>query len=164
MLQWEAELEDPTTAYDPTSFYFGRYGSRGEELGNEIADMHRLFDDIINPNANDANPPTTKRFISAPYADDKDNADIISNYNPKANSAIQISLRSFEGAEGNLGIAKKTKQVAKLAIQDIHFIYDQQAGYLNCNQNGRESGFGDGGIFAILEGKTKIGLGHFEFV
>ena len=164
MLQWEAELDDPTSAYDPTSLYFGRYGSRGEELGNEIADMHRLFDDIINPNANDANPPTAKPVISAPSAYDEDNADIISNYIPKANSAIQIEISSFDGAVGKLKIAKKSKKVARLAKKDIDFIYDQQAGYLYYNENGKQPGFGDGGIFAILEGKPKAGLGNFEFV
>ena len=90
-------------------------------------------------------------------------ADRITNFNPKENDKLQIDLSTFDGAVGKLNIAKKTKQVAKLAKKDIDFIYDQQAGYLYYNENGKQPGFGDGGIFAILEGKPKVGLGNFEF-
>ena len=91
-------------------------------------------------------------------------ADHITNFNPEENDKLQIDISSFDGAVGKLNIAKKTKQVAKLAKKDISFIYDQQAGYLYYNENGKLPGFGDGGIFAILEGKPKVGLGNFEFV
>jgi hypothetical protein len=91
-------------------------------------------------------------------------ADVVTNYNPKSDQPIQIDLGSFGGAVGKLKIAKKTKQVAKLAKSDIDFIYDQQAGFLYYNENRNQIGFGEGGIFAILEGKPKVGLGNFEFV
>ncbi len=91
-------------------------------------------------------------------------ADHITNFNPKENDKLQIDLSTFDGSVGKLNIAKKTKQVAKLAKKEIDFIYDQQAGYLYYNENGKLPGFGDGGIFAILEGKPKVGLGNFEFV
>ena len=91
-------------------------------------------------------------------------ADLITNFNPKENDKLQIDLSSFDGAVGKLKIAKKSKKVARLAKKDIDFIYDQQAGYLYYNENGKQPGFGDGGIFAILEGKPKAGLGNFDFV
>jgi hypothetical protein len=91
-------------------------------------------------------------------------ADTITDFNPKENDKLQIDLSTFEGAIGKLNIAKKSKQVAKLAKKDVDFIYDQQAGNLYYNENGKQPGFGDGGIFAILEGKPKAGLGNFEFI
>jgi hypothetical protein len=91
-------------------------------------------------------------------------ADRITNFNPKENDKLQIDLSTFDGAIGKLKIAKKTKQVAKLGKKDIDFVYDRQAGYLYYNENGKQAGFGDGGIFAILEGKPKVGTGNFEFM
>ena len=103
-------------------------------------------------------------FLTAPSNYGKAQADIITNYNPKSDDPIQIDLASFGGAAGKLKIAKKAKQVEKLAKKNTDFIYDQQAGYLYYNENGKQAGFGDGGIFAILEGSPKVGLGNFEFV
>jgi len=91
-------------------------------------------------------------------------ADTITGYNPKTDNPIQIDLDSFPSAAGKLKIARKSSQVAKLAKKDLDFIYDRQAGYLYYNENGKEAGFGDGGVLAILEGKPKIGMGNFEFV
>lgn len=91
-------------------------------------------------------------------------ADTITNFNPKENDRLQIDLSAFDGAVGKLKIAKKAKQVSKLAKSHIDFIYDQQAGYLYYNENGKLPGFGEGGSFAILEGKPKAGPGNFEFV
>ena len=91
-------------------------------------------------------------------------ADRITNFNPKKNDKLQIDLSTFDGAVGKLKIAKKTKQVTKLAKKNIDFIYDQRAGYLYYNENGTLPGFGDGGIFAILEGRPKVGVGNFEFM
>ena len=107
----------------------------------------------------------TNLTISAPtFNENKETVDRITNYNPKTDEPIQIDLSTFDGAVGKLKIAKKSKKVARLAKKDIDFIYDQQAGYLYYNENGKEAGFGDGGIFAILEGKPKAGLGNFDFV
>jgi hypothetical protein len=102
--------------------------------------------------------------LSKPQSYGEEAADVITNYNPEVGEKIQIDLTSFSGALGKLGIAKKSKQVAKLAKKDIDFIYDQQAGYLYYNENGKQPGLGDGGIFAMLEGMPKMGVGNFEFV
>lgn len=165
MLRWEAELQDPTTAYDPTSFYFGSYGMRGEEVGNEISDMFRLFDDIINPATQAENESSkSQSTISLPSIFSKSSADIITNYKPKSDGPIQINLNTFDGAAGKLKITRKSKQVSKFAKKSYDFIYDGQAGYLYYNENKAETGFGEGGIIAILEGKPKVGQGNFEFI
>jgi hypothetical protein len=122
------------------------------------------FDWIINPESSHSSSNPANVAISAPSAYSKDNADIITNYNPKGKDKLQIELSTFDGAVGKLNITKKTKQVTKLAKKDVDLIYDQQAGYLYYNENGKQPGFGNGGILAILEGKPKAGLGNFEFV
>ena len=144
---------------------FGQISSDTELLyfwnETEAAFLTR-FDWVINPIVT-SGASAQGNSISAPAAYGKE-ADTITNYNPKTDSPIEIDLASFTGAAGKLKIAKKTKQVAKLGKKDIDFVYDRQAGYLYYNENGKQAGFGDGGIFAILEGKPKVGTGNFEFM
>jgi hypothetical protein len=134
---------------------------------SQEAEFLARFDWIINPGSSNNGTSamnTESSTVIARSSYGKDSADIITNYNPKADEPIQIDLGSFTGSTGKLKIARKTKQVTKLAKSDIDFIYDQQAGYLYYNENGEQTGFGEGGIFAILDGKPKAGLGNFEFV
>jgi hypothetical protein len=155
--QIEADFKQGQPDQDMEFLYFD---------SNRETEFLARFDWVINPGPNSHTSTATEGGYSttAPASYGKGTADIITNYNPKTDSPVQIDLASFSGASGTLNIAKKTKQVAKLAKKDIDFIYDQQAGYLYYNRNGKLPGFGDGGIFAILEGKPKVGLGNFEFV
>jgi hypothetical protein len=121
------------------------------------------FDWVISPSNQGSTSANAASTISAPSTYGENSADIITNYNPNTDGPIQIDLASFAGAAGKLKIAKKTKQVAKLAKKNIDFIYDQQAGYLYYNENGKQAGFGDGGIFAILEGSPKAAFENFQF-
>lgn len=141
-----------------------------EQISSSIAFLDTITNGIITvPYKSGASTPSVPSnnsdalYLRAPTSFGLDQADIITNYNPKTDQPILIDLDSFEGAAGRFKIAKKTKQVAKLAKSDIDFIYDQQAGYLYYNENGEQPGMGDGGIFAILEGKPKVGLGTFQF-
>jgi hypothetical protein len=111
-----------------------------------------------------SNQTETAVLLTNPNSYGTGSEDIITNYNPKTDNPIQIDLDSFSGAAGKLKIARRSKRVAKLAKKDLDFIYDRQAGYLYFNENGKEAGFGDGGILAILEGKPKVGMGNFEFM
>jgi len=133
----------------------------GDALGAEFL---QRFDWVINPRATSSPSANATSAISSPAAYGKNSADIITNYNPKTDQPIQIDLGSFEGAVGKLKIAKKSKKIAKLAKKDIDFIYDGQKGYLYYNENGKKPDFGEGGIFAILEGKPKAGIGNFGFI
>jgi hypothetical protein len=139
--------------------YFHGASQEAEFLGR--------FDWIINPGSSNNGTSamnTESPSIVAPSSYGKDSANIITNYNPKSDEPIQIDLSSFAGAVGKLKIAKKSEKVAQLAKKNIDFIYDRQQEYLYYNENGKQTGFGEGGIFAILEGKPKAGLGSFEFI
>ena len=128
------------------------------------------FTTIYDSNGSTTSPedPTTPQSnqytLTSPSVFSKSSSDIITDYSPNTDGPIQIGLASFTGASGKLKIAKKSKKVAKLAEKNTDFIYDRQAGYLYYNENGKQAGFGDGGIFAILEGKPKVGTGNFEFM
>jgi len=116
MLKWEAELEDPTTAYDPTSFYFGRYAGRGEELGNETSDMKRLFDDIINTNATInstvTNTSTPTYNVSNTYA--KNLVGVVLTGAPK------LTQNTFDAKFYNLGGGRYgVQQKGKSTIDEI---------------------------------------------
>jgi len=160
MRAWEAELSDPSSAYDSTQLYFGG-GANGDGLE---ANLFNWFDDIINPGKSADTAKAVRSPVSAPSSYGKNSADIITNYNPKTDQPIQIDLSSFDGAVGKLKIAKKSKKVPKLAKKEIDFIYDSQAGYLYYNENGRQPDFGKGGIIAILEGAPRIGVGNLDFI
>ena len=108
-------------------------------------------------------PSSFNKILSAPPAFENDSADIITNFNPKSEK-LQIALETFDGAIDELKIARKEKQFSKLIKRDVDFIYNQQTGQLFFNENGRKDGFGNGGIFAILEGSPTLGLGNFEFI
>ena len=51
----------------------------------------------------------------------------------------------------------------KLAEQDFDFLYDQKKGGLYFNVNGGDTGFGDGGIIAILKGAPELSGDNLEF-
>lgn len=107
---------------------------------------------------------TSQYILTEPAKFNKGSADIITNYSPETDGPIQIDLASFGDAKAKLKISKKSNKVDKLSEKKFDFIYDQQAGYLYYNENGKEEGFGDGGIFAILEGSQIISTDNFDFI
>ena len=103
--------------------------------------------------------------IKMPGKFNKKSADKITSFNPSTDT-LEIDTESF-GIDSSASFAagKNKKTIKKvLAKQDFDFLYDEKKGGLYFNEDGSVKGFGDGGIFAILEGKPKVGLGNFEFV
>ena len=45
-----------------------------------------------------------------------------------------------------------------------HFIYDDRKGFLYFNDNGKKLGWGDGGLFAKLQGAPELGAENFTIV
>jgi hypothetical protein len=154
----QLRLEKAGRGYEVTSTaYFGD--------DSEVEFLNR-FDWVLNPSSQAATNSETaaQPTLAAPAVYGAANTEIITNYNPKRSDPIKISIASFSRSPGTLKTAKKTKQLVKLAEKQIDFIYDQQAGHLYFNENGSQPGFGAGGVFAILEGKPKVGSSDFEFV
>jgi hypothetical protein len=134
-----------------------------DDLGLDVGAIDFIYFRQSSKTVPRAETSTQQQKLSSPDVFGINSADVITNYRPKSDDPILIELGTFEGANGSLKICKKTKQVAKIAKSETDFIYDQQAGYLYYNENGKEAGFGSGGIFAVLEGKPKIALGNFDF-
>lgn len=94
-----------------------------------------------------------------------DNADRITNFNPKEKDKLQITVSDFgSNAAGTFKIAKNAKALTKALASTTDFIYLKSTGELYYNENGAAAGFGSGGIFAILENKPKLSTKNIEFL
>jgi uncharacterized delta-60 repeat protein len=93
-------------------------------------------------------------------------ADVITNFRPEEGDTLSIETGLFAGASGTprLKIAKNTKVVKKLSRSTTDFIYDKSSGCLYFNENGKGNGFGDGGVFAIIDGKISIQPANVSFI
>ena len=92
-------------------------------------------------------------------------ADRITNFNPKEKDRLQIDVSDFgSNAAGTLKIANNSKVLTKALASTTDFIYLKSTGELYYNENGRLPGYGDGGIFAILENKANITTKNVEFL
>jgi hypothetical protein len=92
-------------------------------------------------------------------------ADRITNFNPKEKDKLQIDVSNFgSDAAGTFKIAKNAKAFTKALASTTDFIYLKRTGELYYNENGKLPGYGDGGIFAILENKANITTKNVEFL
>ena len=105
----------------------------------------------------------TFEFSSSPNYNSS--ADRITNFSTKDKDKVQISSGIFglTGA-GTFKIAKNTKDLTKLLASDTQFIYNKADGGLYFNENSSASGYGNGGIFAILDGKPTLGSSSVSVV
>ena len=94
-----------------------------------------------------------------------DTADRITNFNPKEKDRLQIDVSDFgSNAAGTFKIANNPKALTKALASTTNFIYLKSTGELYYNENGKLPGYGDGGIFAILENKANITTKNVEFL
>ena len=89
-------------------------------------------------------------------------------------------IKDFDSDEGDsilldndiFGLGKKIKiksyrsknKVKKAAKSKNDFVYDEKKGLLYFNENGKEKGWGDGGLFAKLQGAPELGADDFTIV
>ena len=94
-----------------------------------------------------------------------DTADRITNFNPKEKDKLQIDVSDFgSDAAGTFKIVKNSKALTKALASTTDFIYLKSTGELYYNENGKLPGYGDGGIFAILENKANITTKNVDFL
>ena len=65
---------------------------------------------------------------------------------------------SFKAVSGKKQTKKAMQRTSKL------FVYDDIRGRLYLNENGRDKGWGDGGLFAVLEGAPELGVDNFTII
>ena len=89
-------------------------------------------------------------------------------------------VKDFDSDEGDsilldqelFGLGKKIKlksygsknKVKKAAKSKNDFVYDEKKGLLYFNENGKQKGWGDGGLFAKLQGAPELGADDFTIV
>ena len=93
------------------------------------------------------------------------NFDKIADFNPEEGDSILLDKNVFNLGEvitiKNVSKKKKAKQASKSGVD---FVYDNKKGLLYFNQDGMEKGWGDGGLFAKLQGAPELGAEDFTIV
>ena len=101
--------------------------------------------------------------IKLPPSFKKKHIDKIINFNSSIDT-LEIDTNSFGiDSSATFATAKNKRKMKKLAKQDLDFLYDQKNGGLYFNENGSVTGFGDGGIIAILKGAPDLQSSNLEF-
>lgn len=93
------------------------------------------------------------------------NADVITDFDASEGDKIAISKDAFEGlSKISLSSASNKKSLKKSASRNSSLVYNEANGALYFNENGKEKGFGDGGIFAVLQGSPVLGKNDFALI
>ena len=83
-------------------------------------------------------------------------ADVISDFDVEQGDRILLDSAAFEG-DGVVSVAESRRDFRQLRESgDCDFIYFQPRGGLYYNENGEESGFGDGGLLAAIKGAPEL--------
>lgn len=82
----------------------------------------------------------------------KKKADKITDFNKDEGDAIILDRETFSlGKKIKLKIIEGKKKLKKSSKSGKDFVYEESKGQLYFNENGREKGWGEGGLFALLE-------------
>jgi len=92
-------------------------------------------------------------------------ADIITDFYPKDGDFIFVEQEVFGlDEEIRLKSLSGKKKVKKAAKSIYDFIYHKKKGLLYFNENGKEKGWGDGGLFVRFQGAPELGIDDFKIV
>ncbi len=95
----------------------------------------------------------------------KKEADKIKDFNDDEGDSIIIDERIFEvGKKVSLKSAAGKKALKKAFASNKEFVYNYNKGFLYFNENGKEKGWGDGGLFAKLQGAPELAQSDFTIV
>ena len=84
-------------------------------------------------------------------------ADHITDFRPTSGDKIQIQRNAFgisNTAESTLNAVSGDPAVDTALKTTALFVYDSSNGFLYWNKNGTDGGYGDGGVFAILDNRS----------
>ena len=69
--------------------------------------------------------------------------------------------QGISGSCTNCGVQLAAAEASRTKVD---FVYENKTGFLYFNENGKKSGFGDGGLFAQLQGKPELFADDFRIV
>jgi hypothetical protein len=102
-------------------------------------------------------------FSSIP-AYGQDSADHITGFSTKQKDLIQISSSAFGlSKKGTIKIAANQKSFDKLQKSTTPFIYNKLDGGLYFNANGKADGFGEGGLFGVIDNAASMNIAASSF-
>ena len=94
------------------------------------------------------------------------NVDHITDFYSSQGDKIQVSKSAFRitASVVSLSVVNGSTQLNTALASSNLFVYDQSSGNLYWNQNGSTSGFGSGGIFAILDNKPSLTASNISLI
>jgi hypothetical protein len=155
--QIEADMRTSREAVDMEFLYF---------TGDKENEFLARFDWVINPNgsASKSEGSQTSAIISSPSTYGRISSQRISSFNPKNSTPLQIDLSSFKNAVGTIRIVGRARDLTKALATETNFLYLKSTGELFYNENGISPGFGNGGIFAVLENRPSLLKSNLAFI
>ena len=95
----------------------------------------------------------------------KKGADNIKDFNYEEGDSIIIDKEIFKvGKKVSLKSVAGKKALKKASKTNNPFVYDEKKGFLYFNENGKEKGWGDGGLFVKLQGAPELAQSDFSIV
>ena len=95
----------------------------------------------------------------------KKKADKITDFDPEEGDSILVDKDVFGlGKKIKMKVVTGKKSSKKSAKSKRDFIYDDKKGLLYYNENGKDKGWGDGGLFAKLQGSPGLDASDFTIV
>ena len=92
-------------------------------------------------------------------------ADIVRDFDSNEGDSILLDNSLFGlGKQIKLKSYGSKNKVKKAAKSKNDFVYDDKKGLLYFNENGKQKGWGDGGLFAKLQGAPELGADDFTIV
>ena len=109
----------------------------------------------------------TFSFLSAPnFTADGKGSDVITDFNGDQGDILKISKSAFGFSSVSPSVFQQVESAAALTVclaSSTQFIYDHSSGNLFYNQNGCASGFGSGGVFAVIQNHASLAVANLQF-
>ena len=104
-------------------------------------------------------------FFQNPKTFNKKEADIIKDFDTEEGDSVLLDKDEFDLARKmKLKAVTGRKAARKAAKSKKDFIYDDKKGFLYFNENGKEKGWGDGGLLMKLQGAPELDANDFTIV
>ena len=104
-------------------------------------------------------------LFNTPNGFGKKQADVIKDFDPNEGDLLLVDKDVFGlGNEVELKVVTGKKASKKASKSNNNFIYDNKKGLLFFNENGQGKGWGNGGLFAKLQGAPELDASDFTIV
>jgi len=104
-------------------------------------------------------------FFNMPNGFSKKQADLIKNFNSNEGDSLLVDNDVFDLSKKiKLKVVTDKKASKKAAKSKKDFVYNDKKGLLFFNENGKDKGWGDGGLFAKFQGAPALDASDFTIV